>query len=197
MNIGEKYDDIAQFWTERHFNSDYGVAQFERALSYAPNGGKALDVGCGSGGRFIKRLEARSFQISGVDASKNMINLARSHHPRATFHHADIQDWRTEESFDFIVAWDCLFHLPLSAQKPVLRKLCNMLNEDGVLIHSFGNATGYKNGEEWRGYEFRYSSIGISENLRVMMENGVKPVHLELDQFPEAHVCSIAIKTAD
>jgi len=34
-------------------------------------------VGCGAGGRLIRRLEARAFKITGIDASANMIDLAR------------------------------------------------------------------------------------------------------------------------
>ncbi len=196
MDIGLKYDDIAPFWTEQHFDSDYGVPQFERALSYATSSGKALDVGCGSGGRFIKRLETRGFEVTGIDASIKMIKRARTHHPDAVFHHSEIQQWKAVDTFDFILAWDSLFHLPLRDQKPVLAKLCSLLNSGGVLMHSFGDAIGC-HVDHWRGHEFEYSSIGISENLNILMGYGLEPVHLERDQYPENHVYSIAVKTPE
>jgi len=95
-----------------------------RALSFTSKSGLALDVGCGSG--------------TGVDASAKMIELAKRNHPAQAFIHSDVQAWKTHERFDFILAWDSLFHLPLAAQQPVLEKLCNYLRPNGVLLHSFG-----------------------------------------------------------
>ena len=194
ISIGEKYDKIASWWNEHHLDSDYGVAQVEKALAFTTHTETALDVGCGSGGRFIRRLESRGFKVTGVDASQEMIRLAKTNHPNSNFIQTDIQLWETDETFDFILAWDCLFHLPLRAQKPVLSKLCRRLKDGGVLIHSFGDATGDEHVDQWRGQEFQYSSIGISQNIQVMKDNGLSLLHLELDQFPESHVYSIAIK---
>lgn len=194
VTIGEQYDKIASWWNERHLTSDYGVAQVEKALSLSNQFETALDVGCGSGGRFIRRLESRGFQVTGVDASKEMIRLARVNHPNSDFIQSDIQVWDTDKMFDFIIAWDCLFHLPLKAQKPVLSKLCRVLKDGGILIHSFGDGMGDDVVDQWRGQEFRYSSIGITENIDVMKNNGLSLLHLELDQFPENHVYSISTK---
>ena len=194
IGIGEKYDAIASWWNARHLDSDYGVAQVEKALGFTKHAQSALDVGCGSGGRFIRRLEARGFEVTGVDASAEMIGLAKHNHPKCDFIKSEIQHWETDKTFDFILAWDCLFHLPLEAQKPVLSKLCRLLRKGGVLIHSFGDAIGDDTVDQWRGQEFRYSSIGISQNIEVMRDNGLSLLHLEFDQFPESHVYSISTK---
>jgi SAM-dependent methyltransferase len=195
-DIGTQYDKIASWWHEYHLNSDYGVFALTCALSYGPKGGTALDVGCGLGGRMVHKMEAAGFSVTGVDASAEMIKLATATHPKARFIQADIAEWETEERFDFILSWDCLFHLPLSAQKPVLSKLCRLLNNGGILIHSFGDAIGHHQ-DEWRGQTFHYSSIGIIENLKTLMDCGLTPLHLERDQFPERHVYSIAIREND
>jgi len=50
IGIGEKYDAIASWWNAYHLDSDYGVAQVEKALGFIKNSQSALDVGCGSGG---------------------------------------------------------------------------------------------------------------------------------------------------
>ena len=68
-SIGEQYDEIASWWNRYQLDSNYGVAHIEKALTYAKNEQAALDVGCGSGGRFIHRLESRGFNVTGVDAS--------------------------------------------------------------------------------------------------------------------------------
>jgi 2-polyprenyl-3-methyl-5-hydroxy-6-metoxy-1,4-benzoquinol methylase len=193
QDIGQQYDQIASWWNDRHITSKYGVAQVEKALAFAQPSGKALDVGCGSGGRFIRLLEARDFDITGLDASSEMIRLAQTNHPSSTFVQADIRNWETDTQFDFILAWDCLFHLPLNDQKSVLSKLCGILSVDGVMIHTFGDGVG-EHTDTWHGQEFGYSSIGIAQNIDLLHENGLSILHLELDQFPETHVFAISKK---
>lgn len=191
--LGTKYDKIAQWWNDQHFDSSYGVSQFERAVEYATRGGKALDVGCGTGGRFVNILQNRGFLVTGLDVSKEMVKLASNNHPEHKFMHQDICSWETDEEFDFIVAWDSIFHLPLVMQKPVVSKLCRFLAKGGVLIYTFGNAEG-EHTDQWHNDTFYYSSIGINENMRLLMNNGLSILHLELDQYPEKHVYTIATK---
>ncbi|REG82138.1 class I SAM-dependent DNA methyltransferase [Marinomonas pollencensis] len=191
--LGTKYDKIAQWWHDQHVESSYGVNQFQRAVKFARCGGKALDVGCGSGGRFIRILESNGFSVTGLDVSKEMIKLASVKHPEHNFFHADICSWETKEKFDLIVAWDSIFHLPLVMQKPVVTKLCQLLAEGGILIYTFGNAEG-EHTDQWHDDTFYYSSIGINENLQVLINNGLSVLHLELDQYPENHVYTIATK---
>ncbi|MGP9801788.1 class I SAM-dependent DNA methyltransferase [Rheinheimera sp. NSM] len=190
---GAKYDKIAQWWHDQHVESAYGVNQFQRAVKFARRGGKALDVGCGSGGRFVRILEGCDFSVTGLDVSKEMIRLAGVNHPEHKFLHQDICCWETEEKFDLIVAWDSIFHLPLAMQKPVVSKLCQLLAEGGILIYTFGNAEG-EHTDQWHDDTFYYSSIGINENVQVLINNGLSVLHLELDQYPEKHVYTIATR---
>ena len=192
--LGTKYDKIARWWNDRHFNSDYGVKQFQKALNFAPKTGKALDVGCGAGGRFIRLLQNHGFRITGIDVSREMIKLAKQNHRNETFHVQDICTWETDQKFEFIVAWDSIFHLPFVSQEPVVTKLCNLLTKDGVLIYTFGDAYG-ENDDQWHNDTFHYSSIGINGNLEVMAKNSVTCKHLELDQWPYNHVFVIGVKS--
>lgn len=192
-DLGKKYDKIAHWWHEKHQASQYGVEQLERALTFAPIGKSALDVGCGSGGRIIDKLQECGFSVTGVDVSDVMINLATKNHPNASFHVQDICTWETDKKFDFIVAWDSIFHLPLQMHNLVIDKLCNLLTTKGTIIYSFGNATG-EHTDTWHEDEFYYSSIGINDNLAALINNGMTIMHLELDQYPEKHVYVIAKK---
>lgn len=192
-NIGKQYDEIAAWWNDHHTDSTYGVPQVERALAMTSSGGKALDVGCGAGGRFVRLLQDQGFHVTGLDASAEMISLAQRNHPDSLFVQGDVSYWDTNEKFDFILAWDCLFHLPLNMQKPVLSKLCRMLSSGGMMIHTFGDDVG-EHTDNWRGQEFYYSSIGISQNIELLTQNQLSLLHLELDQFPEKHAYIISRK---
>lgn len=193
MDIGSKYDKIAQWWHNNHNESVYGLAQIEKAICYCKNRGSALDVGCGSGGRIIRKLQSAGFNITAIDASPNMIQIAESNHHKVNFEICDIASWKTNKTFDLIVAWDSIFHLSMAEQRKVIPGLCSMLNTDGIIIYTFGDACG-EHETEWHGEKFFYGSIGIDENLKILMESYCQCRHLELDQYPEKHVYVIAQK---
>ncbi len=193
QELGKKYDRIAMWWQEEYFDSQYGVEKLSAILKMARGHGNALDIGCGCGGRMIRALEQHGCKVTGVDVSGEMIRLARQNHPEAEFHLADICSWQTAKRFDFILAWDSTFHLPLLRQRPVLEKLCGLLNRGGILFYTFGNAVG-EHTDTWREDTFYYSSIGINGNLAALMENNLTVMHLEQDQYPERHVCVAARK---
>jgi hypothetical protein len=65
--IGRQYDQIADHWQEPHLQSN-GLAQFEKAIRFTKNRGPALDIGCGSSGRFIDLLSKHGFAPEGLDA---------------------------------------------------------------------------------------------------------------------------------
>lgn len=194
--LGKKYDKIAQWWRDQHINSNYGVAQLERAVGFAVDGGKALDVGCGAGGRLIQLLENNGFCVTGLDVSKEMVRLAGENHPTNTFFHQDICTWESSDRFNLIVAWDSIFHLPYDQHRPVLEKLCGLLASDGVLIYTLGNAEG-EHTDQWRDDTFYYSFVGINSSLELLINNHMSVVHLELDQYPEKHAYVIAKRSGD
>jgi trans-aconitate methyltransferase len=203
--IGEKYDKVAAWWHKKHQSSEYGIKQIERAIRYCKRKETALDVGCGSGGRVIRKLCEEGFKVKGLDVSEKMLRIAKAEHTDIDFEFCDICEWNSDKKYDLIIAWDSIFHLPMKNQEPTIQKLCFHLNTEGILIYTFGDSYGDmedlsfqdKNGNqagELKNDLFGYGSIGINENLRVLIENGCKCMHLEIDQFPYSHVYVIAQK---
>ena len=193
------YDRIAAWWGQEHCHSSYGVKPLLRAISFAKAGGRALDVGCGSSGRFIEVLRQQGFTVEGLDASPEMIALARERHPDGVFHVAEISSWTFPGRYDLISAWDSTFHLPLDLQEPALRRMCEGLAADGILIHTFGgvNEPGEITGS-FQGEAFGYSSLGVTRNLELLARFGCVCKHLEFDQGPEErHVYCIAQKLGE
>lgn len=176
-------------------DSTYGLAALERALNFSKSGGRALDIGCGCEGRFVKLLTEHNFECSGVDISSEMILLAKERYPKVKFFVADICEWKLPEKYDLITAWDSTFHLPLDFQEPVLEKLCTGLKEGGVLLFTCGG--GEKAGTvkgEFGGQAFEYSTLGVPEFIQLLWKYGCAVQHVDYDQFPEKHVYIIAKK---
>ncbi len=190
-----RYDRIAQWWQTQHQDSLYGIAQLERAIKFALKKHLAIDIGCGSSGRFFNVLSEPGFQVEGLDISAEMINLAKELHPDITFYREDICCWSPPKSYSLVVAWDSTFHLPLEMQELVVKKLCDALDGNGVLMFTCGG--GHKQGEisgTFQGQNFEYSTLGVNAFLKILNEQHCTCLHLEYDQHPENHVYIIAQK---
>lgn len=195
---GEKYDRIAGWWRERHRQSGYGVNQLKLAINWVKNRNTALDVGCGSSGRFAQVLLDEGFQVSGIDISTEMIRMAKKEHPDCDFRVANVVDWQLEKKYDLVCAWDSTFHLPLDLQEPALANMCDALAPDGVLIFTCGGSLEGRDeaGEikgTFRGEDLEYSTLGVAEFLRLLVVRSLTIRHVEYDQGPtEPHVYIVA-----
>lgn len=189
------YDKIARHWASDAFNSSNGISQHERALQFLKEPGSAIDVGCGSSGRFIDLLLSRDFQVEGLDISAGMLALARERHPEVIFHHADICEWEFTKGYDFISAWDSIWHVPLDRHPAVLRKLCAGLNPGGVLIFTSGGVdVPDEVTNPFQGQPLYHAALGIPKLLRLIDRSECVCRHLEYDQYPERHLYLIVQK---
>ncbi len=194
--IASSYDALAQHWASSKFDSENGIAQHKRALKFLQKKGSAIDIGCGSSGRFIDLLIAEGFDVAGLDLSAEMIRLARVRHPQVDFQHADVCLWEPSKRYQFITAWDSIWHLPLDSQARVLAKLCAALTSDGVIIFSAGGLHGANERRDSQmGVPMYHATIGIPGILRTLHESGCVCMHLEFDQYQELHVYVIAQKS--
>lgn len=189
----EHYDRIAHLW-QQDTPANYGVSALQRAIKFATARGPALDVGCGSEGRFLRLLTDAGFTPEGLDVSARMIELARERQPEAIFHHAEITVWQPPKPYAFISAWDSTFHLPIGDQQPVMEKLCDALLPGGVLLFTCGGGPAGEISGNFHDLDFDYSTLGVPAFLSILDERGCGCRHLEYDQHPENHVVIIAVK---
>jgi predicted TPR repeat methyltransferase len=192
--IAVSYDSIAHQWLEPHLDAN-GIRQHEHALTFRADGGRALDVGCGCHGRFLRLLANRGYEVEGLDVSAQMIALAKERTPSVTFHLADVCAWEPVARYDFITAWDSIWHVPLDRHEGVMKKLCGALAPGGAFIWTMGglDAPDEKR-DSCMGPPVYYSTLGIPKTLQVISDAGCICRHLEYDQRPENHVFVIVQK---
>jgi RimJ/RimL family protein N-acetyltransferase len=192
--VAASYNRIADRWLDF---STYGFAQVERAVAFVQHKGVALDVGCGTG-RLMGLLGKHGFRTHGIDVSTAMIALARDRHAGARLFHADICRWDLPQSYDLIVAWDSVWHVPLGEQEVVLTKLCRGLAAGGVLAFTTGGTDAPSEVQDsCMGPPMYHATLGVPKTLHVLAEAGCTCRHLEYDQHPEQHVFIIAQKAKD
>jgi len=194
--IEKAYNQIAHLWDNKSFNQENGISQHQRAIAFSNNRGPALDVGCGRNSRLRDLLLDHQYLPEGIDVSRTMVNLAIDTQPELTFHHSDICAWELPKKYDFITAWDSIWHVPLEQHENVLIKLFSGLTIGGVCIFSAGGTDEPEDHvDSTMGPEVYYSTLGISKTLEVIANSGCVCRHFEYDQHPQSHVYYIVQKT--
>lgn len=200
-DIAKGYDQLADFWHSDAFDRTNGIAAHERAFAFCRNpaeqGARALDVGCGSSGRIIDLLSQHGFATEGLDLSPGMLKLARARHPDVLFHLADICTWSPPHTYEFISAWDSIWHVPLGEHASVLRKLFGSLAPEGVCLFTMGGLDQPDSKTDAvMGPTMHYSTLGIPHTLALIGDAGCICRHMEYDQHPEPHVYMIVQRNA-
>ena len=104
-------------------------------------GMRVLDLGCGNGA-LTKKLALLGAEIIGMDASEDMLEVARVNYPELTFIQGDATSFTLDKPVDVIFS-NAVFHW-IENQEALLENVANALNVSGYLVCEFG---GYGNGE--------------------------------------------------
>lgn len=191
QQVAESYNQLANQWRDV---GTHGFAAVHRAIAMVSQRGIALDVGCGTG-RLMPLLASAGFEFEGIDGSPAMVALARTRYPDARILHADICAWKIPRTYDLVVAWDSLWHVPLQRHITVLTKLCNGLSAGGVFLFTMGGTdVPEEKHDACMGPPMYHATLGVPQTLQAIFAAGCGVRHLEYDQWPESHVHVIAQK---
>lgn len=114
------YDREGPLWAETRDRRLTERPWLDRALALAPRPAgrrRVLDLGCGAGRPIAEYLADRGCLVTGVDASRPMIELFARVVPRAVALHADMRTLSLSQPFDLVLAWDSFFHLSGADQR--------------------------------------------------------------------------------
>jgi len=93
---------------------------------------RVLDAGCGNGLPVARRLVDAGHHVTGIDISEGQLSQARKNVPEASFQRMDMeQPVLPAESFDAIVSYYAILHVPRSRQQNVLENFQRMLKPGG------------------------------------------------------------------
>jgi SAM-dependent methyltransferase len=139
MDVGHYYDDFApRYEARRGFGYHKLIDDLEAGIAAEglPAGGRALEVGCGTG-LVLERLRARGAAVVGVDISRGMLALARGRELDVTRGDALALPF-AEASFDLVCSFKVLAHIPRI--EAALGELTRVLRPGGRLVVDFYNA---------------------------------------------------------
>src|SRR5262245_57735757 len=138
--VADGYDDIAQrylAWSALN-PSPERMRYLDRLLDMLPSGAEVLELGCGAGVPVTQALAERG-RVTGVDISAEQILLAERYVPDATFIRADMAALDFPPgSFDAVVAFYALTHVPRDEHAALLRRIAGWLRPGGLLFATMG-----------------------------------------------------------
>ena len=137
--IVDYYNDLAKEYDQDRFENSYGKFidfQERRILDklLIDNNEVILDLACGSG-RFM------NYASLGVDASEEMLKVAKEKHPEKNFYFSDASQIPLEDnSIDTIITFHFFMHLDLKKVQEILKECNRVLKKNGRIIFDIPSA---------------------------------------------------------
>jgi SAM-dependent methyltransferase len=175
------YDEVALRYLVWRGYDDATRSYVERVAATMPEGGVALDLGCGSGIPVTSRLAERG-RVIGVDLSWRQLWLARQHVPEARFVQAEATSVAFRPaSFDAVTAVLVFNHVPRDRMAGLLERIFEWLRPGGRLMASMGASDDPDNVQaDWLGAPMFFSSFDADTNLGLVRAAGFVDVEGEV-----------------
>ncbi len=125
-------------------------------------GSTVLDLGCGNGA-LTEQLKNKGFHVIGIDASEELLNIARRNCPDTDFIKADATSFSLDESVDAVFS-NAVFHwIDGDKQSSMLHCVYNVLRDNGQFVFEFGGQG--NNALIHKGLEKAFLSYGYSYKM--------------------------------
>ena len=170
---GYEKGDYEGDYRESRELQDKEVELFQEVFDRIPRGGSILDLGCGTGLPFDRYLAENGYDVTGVDIAEKHVRMARENVPDAEFLQGDFFDLDFEEnSFDAIVSFYAIFHIPREEHQELFEKINYWLKDDGVILVTMGPGEMDQHEDEIGGQEMVWSSYSKKKNKEIIEEAG-------------------------
>jgi SAM-dependent methyltransferase len=193
------YERKARAWvadrTRQHSLMEKGwLARFTALM---PPGGTVLDIGCGSGQPIAGYLIAHGYDVTGVDSSPTMIELARGNFPGGRWQIADMRTLSLGQRFQGVIAWDSFFHLTFDDQRRMFPVFAAHAAPGAPLWFSSGPRHGEAIGN-LHGEPLYHASLDPEEYRTLLAANGFSVVaHVAEDPACGGHTVWLARRNKD
>ena len=186
--VADGYDAMAErylAWSDLR-PSPTRLRYLALALELIPAGSDVLELGCGAGIPMTAAL-ADGRNVTAVDISATQLALARANVPGAIFIQADMTSLEFEPaSFDAVVAFYSLTHVPRSEHGDLLGRIRRWLRPGGLFLASMGADDEPGEVEAgWLGVDMYFSHFGAKANRRLVEKAGFSVEHAEIRVEPE------------
>lgn len=173
INVYKVYNKIAKWFSENRYTGLLEKEYLDSVMDKIGAKGSVLDLGCGTGTPILRYLLSRGLDVTGVDASSEMLDIAKANFPSTAFILKDMRQLALNTQFDAIIAWHSFFHLPASDQPAMFGIFAKHLNPGGILLFT----SGPQHGEAWGmngGENLFHASLAPEEYRDILHKHGFK-----------------------
>lgn len=182
--------DGAKYTSDFSFVPRYGMNVTEW-IEPGPNC-TILDLGCGNG-VLSKFLQDKGYHVKGLDASKELLQVAMDHFPDIPFIQADATDFHLEEPVDVVFSNAVLHWIDKERHPDMLQCVYQALKQNGQFVFELG---GYGNNQlihealaevfAEHGYDYKmpFYFPTISEYTTLLENSGFRVTHAVLFDRP-------------
>lgn len=130
----DTYNHIASKYADTYFDDTEDIPAIDEFLERLTPGANILDAGCGVG-QFTKYMRTKGFSVVSIDASDEMLAIAKSKVPDGAFRKMDMRHLTFgPNSFHGILAAYSLIHIPESEIHDTLVGFHRVLAPGGFLL---------------------------------------------------------------
>ncbi len=172
--VAHGYDAISQNYLKLIENM--GPRVREKYLTVVeqnlPAGSLVLEMGCGAGAPMTQRL-VRHYRVIALDISRDQLALAVRNVPEANFVLADMTRLPFRATFDAVIAFYSMTHVPRDEHVALLRDIYRLLRPGGLFVATMGHGDCHDIVEaDWLGAPMFFSHFDSETNVRLVKEAG-------------------------
>lgn len=146
------YNNSAEEYNQNRVTYNKTIDDLEIFVKSLTLPSKVLDAGCGAGVPVAKYMVEHGIEVTGIDISEGILEIAKKNVPGADFKVMDLADLKFEnEYFDGIVAFYSIIHVPREEHKKIFDEFHRILKKDGLILVTMGS-------DEWEGEEVALTS---------------------------------------
>lgn len=169
--VEEGYDRVAAEYSRLEGDKQWPRTRWlQKVLGRLDPGSAVLDLGCGSGDPAGIEI-AKLHRLTGVDVSKAQVEMARRNVPGGEFIHGDLGALDCPQgSFDAVVSFYTLEHIPREQHGAILRRIHGWLRPGGLLLFSHEDGDMDDVTGEWLGVPM-FFSVFDAETMRGLVQD--------------------------
>lgn len=187
---GKRYDKIAKGFADMRDSFYKEQKYLDLFIDRLNSGSKVLDIGCGSGYPIASYLIDKGLDVTGVDSSVELLNIAKEKCPQMRQILGDIRTITINQKFDGIIEWWCLFHLPKQDHLSMIQRFASWLKPGGVIEFTTGDRAYEDKSSAMLNQELDFYSLDPDEYEQCLKKFGFEILLRESDQ--EQHLVWIA-----
>ncbi|KAK8023559.1 hypothetical protein PG993_011625 [Apiospora rasikravindrae] len=190
--VEQAYDSIADWylaWVEGQLSPreaytdkvlQNAAANHASASAPTPSPPRILELGAGAGVPITRMLLDRGAQVVANDISAAQLKLAATRCPEATLMSGDMLALGFEPaSFDGVVGFYSIFHLPRKQQRTMLAKIHAWLKPGAMLAFNLATMDEEEIHGEFMGHGMFWSSYAVEDSVQMVKDVGFESVEAE------------------